>query len=175
MKPETMIDIETLSSKPDAAVIAIGICLFDEVEVLESAEILIDPRLAPGRRDKSTLAWWNSQDPEVFRKMMSGTEPPWEACHYLAEIIEDWNAKVMWANPPTFDISIMRHLYEVVDIPFPIHFTGERDFRTLRKIADLHKVDYREPYAQRTAHDAESDAVCQAHALQIILRDLALF
>lgn len=174
MKKAAMTDIETLSSHPDAAVIAIGLCLFDETQILDSCEILIDPRLAPGHRDPDTWKWWNEQDPEVFEKMMSGVLTPWTACEIMAERISEWNPKALWANPPSFDVVILRHLFRLYHIDFPVHFTKERDFRTMRKFADELDINYREPYEMRSAHDAVDDAVCQAKALQIILRDLAL-
>lgn len=174
MKRAAMADIETLSSQNDAAIIAIGLCVFDEKTVFDSTEILIDPKLAPGHRDPKTLEWWNGQDPDVFRKMMSGHLTPWAACDQVELILDEWEVSILWANPPSFDIVIMRHLFDLYGKPFPIHYTNERDFRTLRKFADDMGIDYREPYEERTAHDAESDAICQAQALQIILRDLAL-
>lgn len=174
MKLQAMVDIESLSSRPDGAIIAIGLCTFDENRIVDSSEILIDPRLTPGHRDPKTLDWWNEQDPEVFKKMMSGTMPPWSACEVMEEIMKDWGVSTLWANPPTFDITMLRRLFNIYEVKFPIHYTGERDFRTLRKIADDFDINYREPYDTRTAHDAESDAICQAQALQIILRDLAL-
>ena len=173
-KREAMVDIETLSSHPDAAVIAIGLCLFNKDSIIDTSEILIDPRLAPGHRDPDTLEWWNSQDPKVFKKMMSGAIAPWIACEIFRERIQDWQPRVLWANPPSFDIVILRHLFYLYRIDFPVHFTKERDFRTVRKFADNLGVDYSEPYETRSAHDAVDDAVIQAKALQIMVRDLAL-
>jgi len=174
MNLQSMVDIETLSSEPDGAIIAIGLCVFNEGAILDSSEILIDPRLAPGHRNPDTLNWWNEQDPEVFKKMMSGTIPPWTACEIMNEHFKVWEPKTLWANPPTFDISMLRHLFKMYDQPFPMHYTSERDFRTMKSFAKEMGIDYSEPYNSRTAHDAESDAICQAQALQIILRDLAL-
>ena len=174
MKRAGMVDIETLSSQSDAAVIAIGLCLFDEKEIIDSTEILIDPVLAPGHRDPDTYRWWCEQDSQVFNRMLSGDLPPWNACGAMAQVIEEWNPKTLWANPPSFDIIILRNLFRVYNIEFPIHYTKERDFRTMKAFAKQMGIDYSAPYDERTAHDAESDAICQAKALQIILRDLAL-
>lgn len=174
MKLAGMVDIETLASHPNAAVIAIGVCIFDDKEVYDSMEILLDPRLSPGHRDPDTLRWWNEQDPEVFKKMMSGDAAPWLACDMLAGFIRETGIKELWANPPTFDIAILRGLFKRYGKEFPIHYTGERDYRTIRKMADEFDIDYGEPYRERSAHDAMDDAICQARALQIMLRDLAL-
>lgn len=176
MKPQSMIDIETLSSQPDAAIIAIGICIFDEEEILDHQEILIDPQLAPGHRDPKTIDWWNEQEQGTRQRMMSGTVKPWDACLGIIDFFDqNPGVKTMWANPPSFDIIILRYLFRLYDRPFPIHYTGERDFRTIKKMAEEVGVDYSEPYDERRfAHDAVDDAITQARALQIMLRDLAL-
>ncbi|WP_455363548.1 3'-5' exonuclease [[Eubacterium] cellulosolvens] len=169
-----MTDIETLSSQPDGAIISIGLCLFDDKHVIDSQEILIDVKLTPGHRDPKTIDWWNQQEPEVFRHAMSGNCAPWLACDLFTDICAHWNAAQLWANPPTFDIMMLRRLFETYDRKFPFHYTAERDFRTLRKMADSLGINYQEPYQERVAHDAREDAVCQARALQIILDGLAL-
>jgi hypothetical protein len=169
-----MTDIETLSSRPDGAIISIGLCLFDQKEIIDHREILIDPKLASGHRDRKTLDWWNSQNPDVFRHAMSGKVTPWEACDIFYDICCHWDAKQLWANPPTFDIMMLRQLFETYEKDFPFHYTMERDFRTLRKMADTIGINYQEPYERRVAHDAREDAICQARALQIILDGLAL-
>jgi len=175
MKTQAMVDIETLSSNSDAAVIAIGLCLFDGKDVWGEHEILIDPQFTPGYRDPDTLDWWSTQDQEVFQKMMSGMVMPWDACDQMISYFDAHpGVKQLWANPPSFDITILRHLFKLYDKSFPIHFTGERDFRTMRKFADGMHIDYKEPYEEREAHDAKSDAVCQAKAIQLILQGLAL-
>ncbi len=175
MKPQTMVDIETLSSKPDAAVIAIGLCLFDETGVLDTHQILIDPRLAPGHRDSDTLDWWNRQDPDVFRKMMSGERTPWDACDEMYDVCRhDWQSRTIWANAPTFDISILRHLFNTYGIDFPFHFSKEMDYRSVKALAKAQGIDFNAPLEERSAHDAESDAIAQAKALLIMLDGLAL-
>ena len=175
MNPEVMVDIESLSSRQDAAIIAIGLCLFDDKEILDSHQILIDPRFAPGHRDPETLKWWNRQDPDVFRKMMSGDTMPWDACEEMYAICEStWEARTIWANAPTFDVNLLRRLFDLYDVDFPFHFSREMDYRSVKKFAKKMKIDFSEPLNSRSAHDAESDAVAQAEALQIMLRDLAL-
>lgn len=172
-----MIDLETLSTSPEAAVIAIGLVLFDESQIIAKTEILIRPTLAIGDRDEKTVDWWYSQDKAVFDKMMSGTSTPWGAVAKFIETWETWcNAYSLdldlWANPPSFDIVILRFLFHKVGQPFPVHFSKERDFRTMKALALQQDIDFSEPYKTITAHDAVSDAIAQAKALQIIMRKL---
>lgn len=175
MKKQVMIDIESLSSEPNAAVIAIGLCLFDEKDIIDTHQILIDPRYAPGHRDEETLAWWNRQTHGVFKEMMSGDTMPWDACQEMYEICRDkWKARTVWANAPTFDISILRQLFKIYGVEFPFHFSKEMDYRSIKHFAKQMGIDFSGPLNERLAHDAESDAIAQAKALQIMLRDLAL-
>ncbi|KPL28079.1 MAG: hypothetical protein AMJ72_05405 [Acidithiobacillales bacterium SM1_46] len=173
MTDKLMTDIETLSSRNDAAVIAIGICAFDEHEIFDSMEILIDPALAIGHRNPETVRWWSEQEPHVREKMFSGTLPPWAACDMLARFCGIYkNAKEIWANPPQFDLIILRHLFDECGVKFPMHYRTERDFRTLKALAHQRGIDYQSAYEGIDKHDAKDDAIAQAKATQIILRAL---
>ncbi len=175
-----MIDIETLSSRKDAAVIAIGACAFDANDIVGEFEVLLDARLSPGRRDEDTLKWWQSQPPEVWQRMIGGGALPRDACTQLAEFIyrQPGGTPRVWANAPTFDCDILRTLYEVVGMEVPWHFRDERCYRTLLALHRLHgsydSAAIEAVYATRTAHDALSDAVCQARVVQLACRRMGV-
>jgi hypothetical protein len=168
-----MTDIETLSSRHDAAVIAIGICAFNANEIVDAIEILIDPQLAIGHRNLDTIRWWNEQEEHVREKMFSGIHTPWSACTMLAEFCNNYkNAKEIWANPPQFDLTILRTLFDECGVKFPMHYTTERDFRTLKALAHQLHIDYQSAYEGIDKHDAKDDAIAQARAVQIIERGI---
>ena len=172
---KAMTDIETLSSRNDAAVIAIGFCVFDKVQILDKIELLIDPQLAIGHRDPRTIQWWEEQDEHVRMKMFSGMISPWEACQQLVDFFDVYNkCKEVWANPPQFDHVILRHLFDECGVKCPWHYRVERDFRTLKAIAHQHSIDYQRAYEGIDKHDALSDAMAQAHAVMIIEKELGL-
>lgn len=184
MKPDGMIDIETLSTKNDAAIIAIGLVAFDPDDQVEElpygGEILINPALALGHRDPATLEWWKSQDPLVCEDMHSGILTPKEACLEIQDFFAIDGAphfhqgvKHVWANSPQFDFVILRNLFDLCKVEYPWHFRDERDFRTLAALAKKYKIDYQAAYAENTKHDAMSDAFAQAAAVQIILSGLS--
>lgn len=170
--PDLMVDIETLSTANDAAVIAIGLVIFNNQDILDSREILLDPQLSPGSRDLPTLEWWSRQDPGVYRKMTSGTLLPHDACQKFIDFTSLYPVKHLWANAPTFDCVILRSLFKTCGKDFPIHFSKERDFRTLTYLAKRKGISWDSAYANRAAHDAVSDATAQAQAVQIILSQL---
>lgn len=174
MSYHIMTDIETLASTPDAAVIAIGLCAFNRNEIIDSMEILINPHLAIGHRDPKTIQWWSEQDDAVRDKMFSGKSTPWEACALMTEFCKNYEKHLegFWANPPQFDIVILRQTFEVCDVKFPIHFRKERDFRTLKQLAHAKDIDYQAAYEGINKHDAKDDAIAQARAVQIIMQAL---
>ena len=164
MTVHAMVDIETLSTKNDAAVIAIGLVAFDHIHIMQGYEILIDPQLAIGRRDQSTIDWWSKQDPAIRERMWSGKKDPWQACHEFIEIQREIGAKMIWANAPQFDIVILRSLFEACELEFPYKFFNERDFRTVKGLAK--KWGFSNPIEKKNAHSALDDAIYQAQCLQ---------
>ncbi len=173
---DIMIDIETLSTASDAAVIAIGMCQFDEHTISNDMTILIDPALTPGHRSESTLQFWSEQDPAVFADMMAGELTPWEGMAIFTDTIQQWADPETryWANSPSFDFIILKHLHQTLfpGDDFPMPFWKEMDFRTLRGLADVKNIGYMTAYEDHQKHDCLSDAICQAKAVQLILASL---
>ena len=167
-----MIDIETLSTNNDAAIIAIGVAVFNRIEIVDSHLWLIDPIWAIGHRDQRTFdEFWNDREKvsdEVQARMFSGYLKPWEAVDQYRQFMEMYNLQGVWANPPQFDIVIMRSLFDALELPCPIHWRDERDCRTLFRMARSLGVDLQSAYEGREAHDAQHDAIAQARAIQII-------
>ena len=90
MSYHIQVDIETLATTNNAAVIAVGMCAFTLNDILESQLLLIDPRLAIGHRDPKTLAWWNEQDASIREHMFSGQLEPWQACDRMWGFINSY-------------------------------------------------------------------------------------
>lgn len=167
-------DIETLSSRVDAAVIAIGMCCFKRHEIVETISILIDPQLAIGHRDPRTIQWWSEQEPHIRERMFSGRDEPWLACDKMIRFVKTYEKHLegFWANPPQFDIIILRYLFDQCGKKFPVHYRKERDFRTLKQLAHAKGINYQAAYEGIDKHDAEADAIAQAKATQIIMQAL---
>jgi exodeoxyribonuclease VIII len=165
-----MVDIETISSKPDAAVLAIGACVFTLDTIGETFEVIIDAKRAVqyGREDQSTRDWWASQDPHVRARMFGGTVDPVDAAQRFAEFVKRERVREVWANAPTFDCIILRHFFERTGVACPWHFRDERCARTVMNEAKEYGLNYSRAYADAKAHDALSDAIAQAKAVQII-------
>lgn len=171
MKKHGMIDIETLSTSPTAAVIAIGAVAWLEgrVEQHESFEILIDPLSAVGTRDTRTLQWWDEQDKSVRDRMFSGEVLTSEALVQLRNWYLRQGIEEVWANAPTFDLIILEAAFRATGVEVPWRFRDTRCMRTLTRLAKRKGIDYQAAYDNRTAHDALSDALAQARAVDLIL------
>lgn len=177
-----MIDIETMSTQADGAVLSIGLCEFHPntgigrtLEVRNTGEA----QREIGRHfDPNTIAWWGRQSPEARAKLIE--EPIFDKAKDMmlpvAAFIKNsassqWDRNV-WAKSPTFDLILMRDLAKQVDVKWPGHFAREYCVRTMLMIAKArgwHDILAMEP---EIAHGALSDAVHQAEQMIEIMRRL---
>lgn len=165
------IDIETLSSRSDAAIIAIGACTFNHESIVDTFQVLINPTLTLGHRSPDTWKWWQDQDDKVRTDMFSGHTTPWDA----AIQFEDWvnglgKLDEIWANPPSFDITIIRNWYAAMGsntMNRSLPFRQERDYRTVKAIAkDRGLISYLPFEEGLRPHVALDDAIMQAKVIQ---------
>lgn len=157
MSKRIMVDLETLSTEPNAVVAAIGLVMFNDREILSSTNLLLDIREDEGDISPATLKWWLTQDLQVMREQLGGGM---EAYRAAAEV-QDWmhGADEVWGNAPTFDCTILRNWLERNRAKVPWHFRDERCCRTMFAIGRQLNVPY--PVNTRK-HDAEADAWVQA-------------
>lgn len=173
-----MIDIETLATNDSAAVVAIGSVIFNGDDIIDTQLILIDPVWAVGHRDQRTCEefWMNREivPHKVFTEMLGGGIKPWDACVELMEFIYPHNIKAAFAYPPQFDFTILRSMFRQCnrEYDYPVHYSLERDCRTLFKLAKARGVDLGSAYEGIEKHNALSDAIAQTKAVQICNREL---
>jgi hypothetical protein len=173
-KRHMSIDIETLATEGDAAVIAIGATVFDADRFLDQGHlVLINPILSPGARDRGTWMWWCQQDRGIMERMMSGETTPWAACETFANLCV--GVDYFWGYPARFDVGHLRALFRNCDREFPFSFRQEMDLSTALKLAragipatgeELRKIKE----SNQAAHDAMADAIVQARQIQVILK-----
>jgi DNA polymerase III epsilon subunit-like protein len=137
-----MVDIETLSSAPDAAVVGIGLVVFTNTKIVDWWEGYIDPNEAIGTRSDTTKEWWSQQHKIVHDTVFGGIELPETIAWQMSQFIEETKPHTIWAGPVTFDVPILRNLFRQVNIKFPFHYRAERDCRTLMKLAKEYGMKY---------------------------------
>lgn len=132
-----MVDIETLSTRRDAAIIAVAAVEFDVNRVYNSYIGYVDPKKALGHQSVSTLAFWENQSPKVKAKVWNGTDTTETILNNLRTWMTGERCKMeVWANSPSFDLVILESSYEAINSITPFIFYKQRDMRTLLGLVD---------------------------------------
>lgn len=175
MKPNAvMIDIETLSTDPEAVVLSIGAVRFNTNDTPgefsdEFYSVLeLDSQKALDRSiSKSTMQWWERQSADA-REILTTTDRrnTKEALMGLHPFMSDMK---VWGNGSDFDNVIMTSLFRDYGIPCPWNFWDNRCFRTFKS---EFKGLIAAPAFRGEKHNALDDAKHQAEHLQMIFAAL---
>jgi hypothetical protein len=175
MLTDIMIDLETLATSPDAAILTIGAVKFDpfgselKEPDMESFYCKVDldscDRIGLVTND-DTIAWWASQSKEAQEAAFDpeGRIDIVDAFNQLYKFC--WGAKRVWSNGSVFDIMICEHVFKKINKAVPWKFWEIRDVRTA---FDLGINPNRPPV---TAHHALEDAWNQAVGIQTVYNSL---
>jgi hypothetical protein len=175
-KEHVMIDIETLGTSVDSAIIQIGAMRFNmypdpyaEIGCF-SRIISLDSNTALGRKvDQGTLNWWLDTDHTLFRRMLKSGSPLGEVLSRLSWFLMESHYVAVWANGTDFDIAVLKHAYkQCLNTNPPWAYNAVRDCRTIYKLYG-HLV---ERCDNGTKHDALDDCRNQAIYLDSVLRPL---
>lgn len=86
----------------------------------------------------STIAWWAEEAQSPAREILlrAAQDRPVVLADALLQFFRFCNLRLRktgghWANSPSFDLVLIRKLYESIGQPAPWHFRQERDMRTL--------------------------------------------
>lgn len=185
-----MIDLETMSSHMDAAIVAIGAVAFDPrgSSLLDMLSVSIEGQpdtcfytnvqlqscLNAGLKvSGDTIMWWLQQSQEA-RDAISSTPSVaiWSALYKLLVWIEHVKPEQVWAHA-NFDLSILDTAYKACGwSKVPWKYYNARDVRT---IYDLAYSGEKVPNIPETnKHHALYDAARQAIGVQICYRKLGV-
>ena len=142
MESHVMVAIETASASSDAALISIAAVEFNPndrgagnnfYEVVSLASSIN----AGGTMSPETIKWWMKQNPEVSQECWNN---PNESD--LESVLIDFNSwlsefkdLVLWANPPSFDITIIESAMRRLKMKPCWYSSRLMDLRTLRILA----------------------------------------
>jgi exodeoxyribonuclease VIII len=175
-----MVDLETMSTGPGAAIIQIGAVTFDPtgdyVDVTGGFEknVSLDSCIRAGLAiDESTVAWWMQQSDMARTAVM--TEP-----RSLRDALGDltyWLGFVnmlepditLWSHGLAFDVPILENAYQALGFRAPWGHRVGRDTRTLFWLAG--ERGWSAPN-HVVAHTGLADAVAQAQDVQSAYRIL---
>lgn len=183
MANHLMIDIETLSTRLDAATISIGAVVFD------SFTIKLDPHcIEPLKEDRalelvekgatwliqpeqnrhisgSTIMWWLEQEYSAKLALRGDKVNLHTALKLLSQYIKDSNCEYFWSHGVTFDLMILQNAYDQLRMSTPWSYRQIRDTRTLFSLVESDKYDSIWPN-NPVKHHPLWDAACQAVAVQ---------
>lgn len=169
MYKDLMIDLETLSTRHDAAIISIGACYFD----IETGEIgntfyqTIAMKDSPyfGHISADTVRWWLTQN-QAARDAVSQPNGQLEINDALAEFDKfRLGGSKLWSNGSSFDMVILRNAYaRCLWHKTPWEYWEERDTRTIvdlcERITGINTAKTTDFTGAR--HNALNDAIFQA-------------
>jgi exodeoxyribonuclease VIII len=169
---DIMVDLETLGTAPDSAIISIAAIPFDlrTGEADESnvfmEHIDVASNLQAGRVvNPNTLSWWIDNNGEVFAKWCRYDKIP---LHRALQYFKDWlvsqsidlKSYQIWGNSNRFDLGILDHAYGHNS---PWHFSCERDVRTLAMFDEACKDRHKAKFVENgfDLHNPVTDCLIQ--------------
>lgn len=180
-RTDLMVDIETLSTDPNAAIVSIAGVVFDPHKVDLVVEDQKDPNISfyqtvkVGTNDSygrhisaGTVEWWLTQTPEAIAALTNPTPLDLKKVMGLfCEWIRSRPTKVtrVWAKSPTFDCTILRNAATAVGHFWPFKYWQERDVRTIEDLA-FPNPDLMPSFPAGEAHNALDDTFKQALQVQ---------
>jgi hypothetical protein len=147
-----MLDLETMSNKSTAAIVAIGAVRFDPLgpqlaeppATVQSlgltgpyfyVNVDLESSVKAGLTlDADTVYWWMKQ-PDEARKALEGNKKPLSEALLEFSIWYGVDPKVRLWSHATFDEPILSHAYHVTDLKCPYGYTSARDVRTIYDLA----------------------------------------
>lgn len=190
-KTHVMIDLETMGTGNDAAIIALGAVKFDPrgSGLLDAFYTRVDlgSSLEAGLSvNGSTIDWWMHKDRDQAREALLSSVgmPLWEVLTGFISWMESPIPKTaenagfdgdplaiegVWGNGATFDNVILRTAYNKLKMQCPWTFRQDRCYRTLKALTTVPVV-----VGESIAHHALNDAVTQAHHMQAICAELEI-
>lgn len=183
---DIVVDLETLGTEPEAAILSIGAVRFHPF-TRDSEQSISEPdrtfyarlnervQLDNGRMvDPDTLLWWQAQSKGAKAVFEEETEDVETALKRFADFCK--GARRLWGNGNMFDNAILRNIFRQYKLEYPIPYRKDLDLRTVtfmwRKL--LHKAHNQLPDDNSLVYDhtALSDAKVEALGLQQMLREI---
>ena len=167
---DVMVDLETMGTGGDSAIVAIGAVEFSSATFTLGRTfyrtISLESAVQDGGKiDAATVLWWLCQSDSARQEITRGGEPSQQVLHafttWLQECGDDVN---IWGNGAAFDNVVLAQTYRRAGLALPWKYKNDRCYRTLKAL-------YPDVEAVRTGthHNALDDAITQAqHALAIL-------
>lgn len=165
-----MIDLETWSTRSNAAILSIGAVKFnaDNYEVVDKFYCNVDPQSCKAialHFCPDTIEWWKG-NPDAFAQTKTARIPIEQAITDFLEWCGDCSKTEIWANGAAFDLPIIEWPIRYFDKKIPWQFWNVRDARTVYKLAKLDTKTF--AAREGTFHNAVDDCITQVKMLKSI-------
>ena len=169
-----MIDLETLSTNPNATILTVGGVKFDPYNAIEPAQgmyfrVDVDSQTKMGRDVmQETLDWWATQPKEISDEALGDENRI--SLEEMIKTINKWSVgvDVFWCQGPLFDYAILQDIYKQLGHPAPWQYWQIRDSRTLFNLVP------KEMDKRTGLHNALEDCKFQAKKVQKVYRQLGI-
>jgi len=166
-----MLDLETLGTRRDSAILSIGAASFDPHSDKIGAEIHLGVDVVSCQEhglhiDASTVMWWLEKGGGDFPKP---AYPLAKALHLLSSFYMTQKCEAVWSNGATFDIPIVENAYRVLGGNItPWKYWDARDTRTVFWLAGYDGS----PTRGKATHSALEDTLLQIRLIQEAIRKI---
>ncbi len=162
---DVMLDLETMSTSSNAAIVAIGACKFDTLMDITDTfytTVNLSSCIKKGFDvDGDTVCWWMKQE-DTARKHIYQTSNTMDIKDALIAF-QKWLGKDntrIWGNGADFDNAILSNAFRKFGVIKPWNYGLNRCFRTIK--ASFPKIELPD---EGTKHNALDDAIWQAKYL----------
>ena len=162
-----MLDLETMGKGPDAAIVAIGACTFDDTRIGDRfyCKVSLDSAVrAGGVMDADTVMWWLRQSDAAREELQKDRMTIVDALYLFTHWVNseaNQESVCVWGNGAAFDNVILREAYNRQGLAAPWHYYNDRCYRTVKNSAPHIKINR----TGGTHHNALDDAMAQAEHL----------
>ena len=168
-----MIDLETLATTPNAAILTIGACKFDprgrDVHSTYYERIKLESQEEYGRTiNEDTLQWWSQQDPQIQEDAFGESTDRIDLRDAMKKLYTfGLGTTNVWSHGAIFDVVIIEDICRTFQQAVTWKFWEVRDTRTLFDLADVSvRIEGK--------HNALTDAVAQSKAVQTAYKKLSI-
>jgi hypothetical protein len=174
-----MLDLETLDTRPTAAIRLMAAVRFDPVRGIVSPDCFCE-RISPSSCEAvgltylgDTILWWLQQSEAARTKMTAGDETQLRMVllQFTGWFSRSYPAPTrIWSHGVIFDVVIAENAFRACELPVPWDHRAPRDTRTLFDLAGIDMKDF----PADVPHDPLSDALAQVQAVCEAYRRLGL-
>ncbi len=189
MTTHVMVDIETIDTRPEAAVLSVGAVVFSFDKGPQTfpyySSMEINSQLIKGRRvNHDTLKFWAHQEDDARHAAFNGGAETAVVLGSLAGTIRSGLTgpdATIWAYPAAFDLAILTGLFADYNLVLPWHYRQQRCARTLHHLAgnpdpgEVNMAFVRDKYPRHHPIYDCALHIAQARASRIALQQGALF